>query len=250
MNPVHEAKVEAFLRRRRPDLSVIGSHRVCREWREYERTSTAVLSAYVHPLAKTYLRSLSAELEARNVGSELLVHAVERRRRDDSGSFEQPPSRWWSPVRQAVSWAPRNSAGGSASRTCSPWTSGARRPRRALISDGKVRVSSDYRIEWDRTSPGYPIRIPVVDLVEIGKRRRDRSPGSTMAAVFTSGRSARAPFPVRRPTARAARRRPRPTPTCCSGGSIPISSWAAPGDRTCGRWRGRSRAWANGWAAT
>ena len=38
----------------------------------------------------------------------------------------------------------------------------------ALIGDGKVRISSDYRIEWDRTNPGYPIRIPVVDLIEVG----------------------------------------------------------------------------------
>ena len=45
VNPAHEAKVESFLRQRRPDLSVISSHSVCREWREYERTSTAVLSA-------------------------------------------------------------------------------------------------------------------------------------------------------------------------------------------------------------
>lgn len=38
----------------------------------------------------------------------------------------------------------------------------------ALIHDGKARITTEYRIEWDRENPGYPIRTPVVDLVEIG----------------------------------------------------------------------------------
>lgn len=38
----------------------------------------------------------------------------------------------------------------------------------ALIRDGHARITTDYKIEWDRTNPGYPIRTPVVDLVEIG----------------------------------------------------------------------------------
>ena len=167
VNPVHEAKVEAFLRRRRPDLSVIGSHRVCREWREYERTSTAVLSAYVHPLAKTYLRSLSAELEARNVGSELLVMQSNGGVATTRGALNNPIS--------MVESGPASGVLGAAElgrRIGEPnvlaLDIGGTTAKTALISDGKVRVSSDYRIEWDRTSPGYPIRIPVVDLVEIG----------------------------------------------------------------------------------
>lgn len=68
-NPSHEAAVCALLRERWPDLSVVGSHEVCREWREYERTSTTVLSAYVHPIAKRYLGQLEAGLKARGLRS-------------------------------------------------------------------------------------------------------------------------------------------------------------------------------------
>ena len=38
----------------------------------------------------------------------------------------------------------------------------------SLIHDGAARVTTDYRIEWDRTNPGYPIKTPVIDIVEIG----------------------------------------------------------------------------------
>ena len=38
----------------------------------------------------------------------------------------------------------------------------------SLIEDGQVRIMTDYWIERDRKSAGYPIMVPVVDLVEIG----------------------------------------------------------------------------------
>ena len=42
-----------------PEVSVVASHQITREWREYERTSTAVLSAYVQPVAERYLTRLA-----------------------------------------------------------------------------------------------------------------------------------------------------------------------------------------------
>ena len=45
-------------RRLWPDISVVSSHQITREWREYERTNTAVLSAYVQPTAERYLSRL------------------------------------------------------------------------------------------------------------------------------------------------------------------------------------------------
>jgi N-methylhydantoinase A len=38
----------------------------------------------------------------------------------------------------------------------------------SLVLDGQPRLNADYRIEWSRLSPGYPIQTPVVDIVEIG----------------------------------------------------------------------------------
>jgi N-methylhydantoinase A len=38
----------------------------------------------------------------------------------------------------------------------------------SIIVDGEAAISQDYRMEWTPWSPGYPLRIPVVDIVEIG----------------------------------------------------------------------------------
>ena len=45
-----------------PEVAVVSSHQITREWREYERTSTTVLSAYVQPAAEKYLRQLATGL--------------------------------------------------------------------------------------------------------------------------------------------------------------------------------------------
>ena len=54
-NPAHEAAVGAVLRRHFPALFVTLSHEILREFREYERTSTTVLSAFVGPRVSRYL---------------------------------------------------------------------------------------------------------------------------------------------------------------------------------------------------
>ena len=45
----------AEARRLWPDVAMVASHQITREWREYERTNTTVLSAYVQPIAESYL---------------------------------------------------------------------------------------------------------------------------------------------------------------------------------------------------
>jgi len=61
-NPAHEQAAEAEVRRLWPEVPVVSSHSIAREWREYERTSTTVLSAYVQPATARYLRRLEAAL--------------------------------------------------------------------------------------------------------------------------------------------------------------------------------------------
>ena len=56
VNPEHELKVRETLEHACPGLSVSLSHEIAREWREYERASTAVLNAYVAPRVEGYLR--------------------------------------------------------------------------------------------------------------------------------------------------------------------------------------------------
>ena len=63
-NPAHEQALSAEVRRLWPDVAMVASHQITREWREYERTNTTVLSAYVQPIAESYLERLERGLMA------------------------------------------------------------------------------------------------------------------------------------------------------------------------------------------
>jgi N-methylhydantoinase A len=63
-NPAHELQMRDVLAEVAPDVAVTLSHELSREYREYERTSTAVLDAYVKPIVRRYLRALEGELAA------------------------------------------------------------------------------------------------------------------------------------------------------------------------------------------
>src|SRR5439155_8214723 len=64
LNPAHELDAEAILQEELgDDVSISLSHRIAREWREYERTSSAVLDAYTSPVVRLYLDRLEAALQ-------------------------------------------------------------------------------------------------------------------------------------------------------------------------------------------
>ncbi|MFW7267737.1 hydantoinase/oxoprolinase family protein [Gluconacetobacter sp. Hr-1-5] len=180
-NPEHEAAVCALLRDRWPDLSVVGSYEVCREWREYERTSTTVLSAYVHPIAKRYLGQLEAGLQAR--GLRRLPYIMQ-----SNGGVTTVRGARNNPI-ALVESGPASGVLGAAAlgRTIGEpnliaLDIGGTTAKTALIRDGQARITTDYKIEWSRTNPGYPIRTPVIDLVEIGNG------GGSIAWIDEGGR--------------------------------------------------------------
>lgn len=68
LNPAHEVAAEAILQEELGDTVTISlSHRVAREWREYERTSSAVLDAYTSPVVRRYLDRLDGALRDRGL---------------------------------------------------------------------------------------------------------------------------------------------------------------------------------------
>ena len=72
-NPAHEQRIADILRERCPGVEVTLSHELVREYREYERTSTAVIDAYVKPVVRGYLEHLQRELGARGFTGRALV---------------------------------------------------------------------------------------------------------------------------------------------------------------------------------
>ena len=166
-NPAHERAVLDRIQELWPEVRAVASHQITRQWREYERTSTTVLSAYVQPLAASYLRDLSGALEQRGFDGKLYIVQSNGGVQSSSRATEIPITMVESGPACGVLGAaelgrligePRVLAldiGGTTAK-CS------------LIVDGQVPITTDYWIERTRRSAGYPILVPVVDLVEIG----------------------------------------------------------------------------------
>lgn len=60
--PSHEIAARERILARHPDLPISVSHEIASEWREYERTSTTVLNAFIQPTVQTYLTNLENRL--------------------------------------------------------------------------------------------------------------------------------------------------------------------------------------------
>ncbi|MBJ7600863.1 hydantoinase/oxoprolinase family protein [Candidatus Nephthysia bennettiae] len=166
-NPVHEEQAVEIVRRRWPQAAVLASHQITREWREYERTSTTVLSAYIHPIANGYLDALERELRAKGVGSPLYIM-------QSNGGVATMKAARANPI-AAVESGPVSGVLGAivlggiiGESNIITLDIGGTTAKCSLVEAGRPRVTTEYRIEWTRTNPGYPIKTPVIDIVEIG----------------------------------------------------------------------------------
>src|SRR5437773_3556730 len=72
-NPVHELMLKDIILRKAPHLPLSISYEVLPEIKEYERTSTTVINAYVMPIVATYLRAMRQGLDAAGVPARLLL---------------------------------------------------------------------------------------------------------------------------------------------------------------------------------
>lgn len=166
-NPVNERAVVARIQALWPEVSVLASHEISREWREYERTNTTVLSSYVHPIAKTYIESLEARLAEAGfterpymMQSNGGIATVEAAKANPITMVESGPA---SGIHAAATLGNVIGEGnlivldiGGTTAKCT------------LIENGDVKVTTAYHIERDGRTPGYPIQTPVSEIVEIG----------------------------------------------------------------------------------
>ncbi len=72
-NPIHERRAKSLIENRYPELYVVASADVLPLIREFERTSTAVVNAYVQPVVSRYLTNLERSLKRRGYRTNLLV---------------------------------------------------------------------------------------------------------------------------------------------------------------------------------
>ena len=89
-NPEHELRMREVLKDVAPSVEVTLSHELSREYREYERTSTAVLDAYIKPIVRGYLEVLETELADRGFEGRFLMSRSGGGAMTISSAKEQP----------------------------------------------------------------------------------------------------------------------------------------------------------------
>jgi N-methylhydantoinase A len=166
-NPEHELQVADRLRELLPDVLVTASSEITREWREYERTSTAVLNAYVQPVAASYLRQLESSLKSEGIDAPLDIMKSNGGTSSLDFVVAQPIHLVESgPVGGVIGAAVLGELIGEPNLIT--MDIGGTTAKCSLIENGDYKITTEYRIERDDRSAGYPIKAPVVDIVEIG----------------------------------------------------------------------------------
>lgn len=174
-NSAHEQRIGELLRAKLPDIKISLSSDVVPEFREYLRASTTVINSSVAPVVSTYLSSIREKLNSSGVTSELLVM-------QSSGGVYPAEAASDSPVFMVESGPAAGAVAAAALGTSlgSPdvisFDMGGTTAKASLIRNGQPNVTKDYSVGGAAQAgtgafggaSGYPIRTPVVDLVEIG----------------------------------------------------------------------------------
>lgn len=167
LNPEHEVAAVAELKRLWPEVHVIASHEISAEWREYERSSTTVLSAYVLPPAQRYLDQLRKKLADKGLQSDPFIM-------QSNGGIATLKAARNNPISLVESGPVGGILGAAAygeligEGDIMALDIGGTTAKCSLIHQGNTRVTTEYIIEKTATTAGYPIKTPVIDIVEIG----------------------------------------------------------------------------------
>lgn len=169
-DPAHEERVAEIIRTRFPELPITLASEVCPEIREYERQSTACANAYVQPIMTRYLVALEQRLRAQGFVCPFLLMT--------SGggltSFETA-------VRFPIRLVESGPAGGAilASRIAAEcgldrvvsYDMGGTTAKLCLIDDATPLASRTFEVAREYRflkGSGLPLRIPAIEMVEIG----------------------------------------------------------------------------------
>ena len=183
-NPAHERRVGAILHEALPDLRVTLSSEVCPEIREYERQSTACANAYVQPRMSSYLGRLDAALRGLGLGCPLLLMT-------SGGGLTTLEIASRFPIRLVES----GPAGGAIlaaeiARECDcenalSFDMGGTTAKLALIDAFEPQTTRTFEVARayrNLKGSGLPVRIPAIEMVEIG------AGGGSIAGVDAMGR--------------------------------------------------------------
>ena len=164
-NPAHEALAGEVLRRELPELFVTLSHEILREFREYERTSTTVLNAFVGPRVSRYLSRLEKFSETAQFRGQIAIM------RSNGGTMSVGEARR-APVAMMESGPVAGMIGAGriaqllGIERAIGFDMGGTTAKTSLITGGVPPIEEGYVIGDAFT--GQPMQLPVVDIVEVG----------------------------------------------------------------------------------
>jgi N-methylhydantoinase A len=168
-NPAHEKRLAALAAEEVPHVAVTLSHEVSPTFREYERTSTTVVNAYVMTAVQTYLRGLGAALAERGYRGRLFVM-------QSSGGVATAEAMARYPVRMIESGPAAGALMAAVygdlvgQRDLIAFDMGGTTAKLALIENGRPFTTTAFELHRVNNAPGsgLPMNIQAIDLVEIG----------------------------------------------------------------------------------
>jgi N-methylhydantoinase A len=169
LNPVHERRIAAIAAEEAPGLTVTLSHEVSPTFREYERTSTTVVNAYVMSIVREYLHGLAAAMGQRGYRGRLFVM-------QSSGGIATAEAMQRYPVRMIESGPAAGALMAAAygeltgHRDLIAFDMGGTTAKLALIEKGRPATTTAFELHRVNNAPGsgLPMNIQAIDLVEIG----------------------------------------------------------------------------------
>ncbi|HYI14778.1 MAG TPA: hydantoinase/oxoprolinase family protein [Thermomicrobiales bacterium] len=173
-NPVHELRVAEIASQHTPDLPLTLSSDVLPEFREYERASTVVMSAYVRPVMERYLSGLSRSLHERGYSSSLSVM-------QSSGGVLPAEAAGRHAIRTLLSGPAAGVIGAATVARLAgigdviTIDMGGTSTDVALLRDGRPLLTRESKID------GLPLGVPMIDITTVG------AGGGSIARVDSGG---------------------------------------------------------------
>ena len=169
-NPLHEQRIRQLIKDRAPHLYISLSSDIMPEIREYERCSATAMNAYVMPLTGRYLTKLEASLREMDFSGAIHIMVSSGRLTTISEAREKPV--------QLLESGPAGGAMASVffgrlmeQPNLLAFDMGGTTAKAALINEYRPEITNHFeaaRVRRFKKGSGLPVRIPVIDLIEIG----------------------------------------------------------------------------------
>src|SRR5215216_7957 len=173
-NPMHELMLKEAIARKAPNLPLSISFEVLPEIKEYERTSTTVINAYVMPIVATYLRAMRKGLDAAGIPARLLLMQSNGGLTTDAAAAERPMNIIESGPAGGVVGAQAVARALKLGKIIT-FDMGGTTAKASMVENGEVTRAQEYAVGAGimigsrlLTGAGYTLKVPAIDLAEVG----------------------------------------------------------------------------------